>query len=524
MKLRYRCWVAFWLVLGCQHVGAQDLTPFIERDWIVAKSPVTFFIQYPDQIEQLYAKNGYQRLWVDLNSGLALEHQLELIKSAGISPLFDRQLRYLTLYRERKSWYEYDLLATDTLLMFLSYAERAPHEGMTWFFKLKLNHRLPVPSKQALFNLEMAFELHTLIDLINDYAPRDKSYFQLVNAYDFLGRIADSSLPIYRQQGVVSPGNKLADRKALIARLALVNIDTSQIVQEGDRYDDSLLKPVADFQRMHGLHADGVIGPTTVRWLNMSVAERRHLLAVNAERMRLWPVQEKASIVVNVPEYEMTYWFEGAKVFQSRVIVGRRTRPTPLITTRLDSLIFNPIWHVPHKIMVEDILPLAIEKPDYLKEHNIEVVKEWRDSETVDPATIDWPNVNPSHFPYKMRQTAGDHNSLGIYKFNTPNRNAIYLHDTPHKELFGSAARAYSSGCVRVQDASGFAKLLMTTPGLALEPTVEEEASSNFAVALKQHIPVRMIYQTAWYAQGEVHYRADIYRYDRISSVKGKVH
>ena len=515
MKLRYLCWVAFCLVLGSQHVGAQGLQSFVDRSWIVEKSPVTFFIQYPDQLEQIYAKNGYQRLWFDLNSGLALEHQLELIKSAAISPLFDRQLRYLTLYRERKSWYKYDLLATDTLLMFLSYAEKAPQEGMTWFFKLKLNHRLSEPSKEAMFNLEMAFELHTIIDLINEYAPRDKSYFQLVKAYDFLGSIADASLPLYQPNTVITPGNTLPDRHSLIARLALVNIDTTRIAPSGEYYDDALVSAVQHFQRMHGMEADGVIGATTLRWLNMSIADRRHLLALNAERMRLWPRQEQAVIVVNVPEYEMTYWFEGERLFQSPVIVGKRSRPTPLMTTRLDSLIFNPVWHVPYRIMVEDILPLAMKTPDYLKQHNIEVVKQWRDSEVIDPETIDWQAVNPYQFPYKMRQTAGINNALGLYKFNTPNRRAIYLHDTPHKELFGNYARAFSSGCVRVQDASGFAQLLMKTPGLASQPTAEEEASSNFSVALKQQIPVRMIYQTVWYEQGELHYRADIYRYDR---------
>lgn len=516
MKLRFLCWMVFLFVLGSRHVGAQSLQSFVDRSWIVEKSPVTFFIQYPAQLEQIYAKNNYRRLWYDLNSGLALEHQLELIKYAGISPLFDRQLRYLTLYRERKSWYEYDLLATDTLLMFLSYAEQAPQEGMTWFFKLKLNHRLSAPSKEAMFNLEMAFELHTIIDLINEYAPRDKSYFQLVKAYDFLGKIAHESLPIYKPNVTVTPGNMLPDRRTLITRLALVNIDITRINPEGDYYDDSLVTAVQRFQRMHGMKADGVIGATTLRWLNMTIADRRRLLALNAERMRLWPRQEQASIVVNVPEYKMTYWFEGDRVFQSPVIVGRRSRPTPLITTRLDSLVFNPVWNVPHRIMVEDILPLAIEKPDYLKRHNIEVVKQWRDTEVIAPETIDWQAMNPYRFPYKMRQSAGENNALGLYKFNTPNRRAIYLHDTPHKELFDNTVRAYSSGCVRVQDARGFAQLLMKTPGLTTEPTGEDEASSNFSVALKQRIPVRMIYQTVWYEQGELHYRADIYRYDRL--------
>ncbi|WP_230389360.1 L,D-transpeptidase family protein [Vibrio nitrifigilis] len=520
MKLSVRWWGWLGLMLLTQPVNADSLEHFSKLGWIEPKEPVTFFLQYPDQLKQIYSTYHDRRLWLDLRDGDALEYQLTLIKDAQISPLFDRQLRYLTMYRERKDWYQYDLLATDTLLMYLSYAQQAPVHGMTWFFKLKLNHPLPVPNAQAMFDLNMAIELKHLRALIHDYSPQDDGYRQLVKAHQFLSSIQVASLPLYQQSGVKKLNDPLEDRQHLITRLALANIDVSPVNLAQSDYDNTLVAPIKAFQRMHGLKDDGVIGWSTLKWLNMPMVERKHLLALNAERMRLWPTNKQASIVVNIPAFKMVYWFNGEPAFTSKVIVGRRSRPTPLLHTRLDSLIFNPVWNVPRKIMVEDILPHVQQDKEYLQQNNIDVVQHWHDKEPVDISTIDWQDQQGWQFPYKMRQRAGKDNALGLYKFNTPNRRAIYLHDTPHKNLFDRSRRAYSSGCIRVEDAKAFAEKLMHQPGLVEQPTQEQESLPNQSIALKSHIPVRMIYQTVWYENGELHYRADIYRYDQLDNAQ----
>lgn len=232
---------------------------------------------------------------------------------------------------------------------------------------------------------------------------------------------------------------------------------------------------------MHGLQTDGVIGPQTMKWLNTSVTERLALLALNAERIRLWPTQQDSMIVVNVPGFDMKYWDAGREVFESKVVVGKTTRPTPVMNTKLDSLIINPTWNVPHKIMVEDILPMVKRDSEYLANHHMEIIRGWSDPEVIDPALIDWEAVEPETFPYRLRQQAGVQNALGTYKFNTPNSRAIYLHDTPSKHLFNNASRAFSSGCIRVENAEKFAQTLLANQGI----TLDDFPVSTQAIALK---------------------------------------
>ncbi|MCX9713639.1 L,D-transpeptidase family protein, partial [Vibrio cholerae] len=195
----------------------------------------------------------------------------------------------------------------------------------------------------------------------------------------------------------------------------------------------------------------------------------------------------------------------------------KTTRPTSVMNTKLDSLIINPTWNVPHKIMVEDILPMVKRDSEYLANHHMEIIRGWSDPEVIDPALIDWEAVEPETFPYRLRQQAGVQNALGTYKFNTPNSRAIYLHDTPSKHLFNNASRAFSSGCIRVENAEKFAQTLLANQGI----TLDDFPVSTQAIALKKRIPVHIIYQTVWYEEGVLHYRDDIYHYDALALGNG---
>ncbi|MFA0698748.1 L,D-transpeptidase family protein, partial [Vibrio sp. 10N.222.49.C9] len=113
---------------------------------------------------------------------------------------------------------------------------------------------------------------------------------------------------------------------------------------------------VKRFQTQHGLNADGVIGPKTIEWLNYPIEDRIHRLALNAERSRLWPMQRSALVVVNLPSFDLNYYFRGKVAFSSKVIVGKQKRKTPMLEIKMDSLVLNPTWNVPPKIMREDII------------------------------------------------------------------------------------------------------------------------------------------------------------------------
>lgn len=506
--------LAIGLTCISQVVYAQGLNEFVKQGWITPKEPVTYFLEYPKQLQSLYSSNDYQRIWQNPHDRSALERQLTLIHAAGISPLFDRQLKYLRLYHARQDWFRYDLLATDALILYLQYAQYAPTKGQTWFFKRPLNIALPSLSKASVVELQRAVEHKAVSVLINQATPQSDAYKQLVDAYESLLNHQEAKVAEFRPDSALVLGQPIAHKAILVQRLAIVNVDVSAVDRSSMVVSPPLKHAIRAFQVMHGLPADGKLDKTALHWLNMSIAQRQYLLAVNAERIRLWPENASSYVQVNIPAYHMQYWYQGQVAFQSKVIVGRRSRPTPVMNTRLQTVVFNPTWNVPYRIMMDDILPKVRQDQSYLATHELEIIQSWRNPKTVAVQSIDWQRIDKAVFPYRLRQKAGPHNSLGQYKFVTPNARAIYLHDTPHKYLFSRQQRAFSSGCIRVEHAKQFAQVLMTQPGSRQEDAQQAHSQANSRVRLQQSIPVHLIYQTTWYAEGKIHYRNDIYHHD----------
>ncbi|GBU12633.1 murein L,D-transpeptidase [Enterobacterales bacterium] len=282
-------------------------------------------------------------------------------------------------------------------------------------------------------------------------------------------------------------------------------------------YSPELVEAVKRFQKWQGLEPDGIIGMRTREWLNASPRLRATLFALNIQRLRILPGNVNTGIMVNIPNYQLTYYLNGNEVLTSRVIVGRPSRKTPLMSSALNNVVVNPPWNVPTTLVREDIVPKAMHDSGYFQKHGYTVLAGWNnDAEVVDPSMIDWSVVTPNHFPYRIRQAPGASNSLGRYKFNMPSSDAIYLHDTPNHGLFQKDIRALSSGCVRVNKASELANMLLQDAGwndTRISSTLQ--GGSTTFVPIRHHIPVKLFYLTAWVAEdGKPQFRTDIYNYD----------
>ncbi|MFC0227904.1 L,D-transpeptidase [Serratia aquatilis] len=284
-----------------------------------------------------------------------------------------------------------------------------------------------------------------------------------------------------------------------------------------NRYTDDLVEGVKRFQAWQGLTPDGVVGVRTREWLNVSPQIRASLLALNIQRLRILPGHVDTGIMVNIPNYSLTYYLNGNEVLSSRVIVGRPSRKTPLMSSALNNVVVNPPWNVPTKLIREDIAPKAMHDAAYFQKHGYRVFSGWsNDSELIDPAMIDWNTISPRNFPYRIQQAPGASNSLGRFKFNMPSSDAIYLHDTPNHGLFQKDIRALSSGCVRVNKASDLANMLLQDAGWNNDRVSSTLKRGNTTyVNIRQHIPVQLYYLTAWVADdGKPQFRTDIYNYD----------
>jgi L,D-transpeptidase YcbB len=283
-------------------------------------------------------------------------------------------------------------------------------------------------------------------------------------------------------------------------------------------YTPELAEAVKRFQQWHGLSDDGVIGVRTREWLNVSPQTRATLLALNIQRLRILPGRVDNGIMVNIPNYSLNYYKNGAEVLSSRVIVGRPSRKTPLMSSALNNVVVNPPWNVPVSLARQDIVPKARHDAGYFQRHGYTVLSGWsNEAHIVNPSMIDWSRISDNNFPYRLRQEPGASNSLGRFKFNMPSSDAIYLHDTPNHGLFQKDIRALSSGCVRVNKASDLANMLLQDAGWndARVASTLKRGDTTY-VNIRQRIPVQLYYLTAWVADdGKPQFRTDIYDYDK---------
>ncbi len=500
------------LCLSKPSVALDDL---LERQWFQSGDAIVSEVVYPSEINDFYVSQNFQLIWYQPEASHAFESLLEILHYAELNDFFSERLLLLRKLRSNKQWIEYDVVATDTLLRYQSYVKLVPYKGLEWFYGNVIKLPNIPPGRDAVRLLAEHAEKDQLPDYIQSLSAAPEQFKYIASAIDTLEKGQAENIGYYHQRGKLSRGKVLPNKKTLLKRLQVVGLDTSAVDVETALYDTALYNVIKQFQTMHGLKADGVIGRGTLYWINFPIENRLRAIALNLERSRLMPSERQNTIIVNLPSFELFYWHEGEAKFSTKVIVGRKKRKTPLLTLYMDTLVFNPSWNVPGKLVREDIIPLIKKDPGYLERMNMKIVKNWRSKEEVDPATIDWSTVNPDTFAYNMTQAPGRRNALGLYKFNTPNAQAIYLHDTPSKYLFSRSSRAYSSGCIRVQHADRLANTLLNTQGLKAPKQSKNPLLSSQKVSLRQRIPVYLLYQTAWLENGLMQYRKDIYEYDK---------
>jgi L,D-transpeptidase YcbB len=282
------------------------------------------------------------------------------------------------------------------------------------------------------------------------------------------------------------------------------------LAADGDQFfAPEQVAALKNFQQNHALQADGVMGAGTLAALNVSALARRDQLRVNLERFRwLGHNQQATGVLINIAAAQLTLYQEGAAVWQTRTQVGRPERPTPLLKSQITRLTLNPTWSVPPTIFREDKLPEIRRDQAFLNKHELKIFD--RDGNPLAADQVNWDN--PGFV--QLRQGAGPKNPLGQVAIRFANPFSVYLHDTPSQALFSKAPRAFSSGCVRVEQALYLSQQL-------LSPAERERAASLLATGktyefrLSQPIPLLLSYWTAEVnSAGQVQYAPDIYQYD----------
>jgi murein L,D-transpeptidase YcbB/YkuD len=270
-------------------------------------------------------------------------------------------------------------------------------------------------------------------------------------------------------------------------------------------------KALQQFQVYHGLHADGKPGINTIEALRKSTLYRYRVLALNLDRMRKRAQSDSSMLYVNIPAYRLTV-FDGKKMTGTfKVIVGNPSTPTPLISGDLQMIIANPVWYVPKKIAINEMLPKIKEDSLYLKRNGFQLLD--RNYKVVDASKVD---MSEKGFDYTFRQNRGSDNSLGQIKFLFSNPDAIYLHDTPGKQLFEKDIRAFSHGCIRVQNPEALAEEILTSmksDTASFRQTLKTGQEREFKVTIPLRVQITYITCEAD-AEGKIYFYKDIYGLD----------
>jgi len=279
-------------------------------------------------------------------------------------------------------------------------------------------------------------------------------------------------------------------------------------------FDETLESAVKQFQSQNGLDDDGIAGKETFEMLNISLEDRLDIIRVNMERCR-WVNNQlpEEFILVNIAAYNLYLIRQGQVDYTCRVVVGKEFHETPVFTSAIKYLVFNPTWTVPYSISSKEILPKLKRDPNYLKDRNMTLLK---GGQEIDPSTVDFKRFSQNNFPYTIRQEPGPSNALGMVKFIFPNKHAVYLHDTPSKSYFEKTNRAYSHGCVRVHKPMVLAEILLDDKGYNQDKIATVLKSKELTnVYLSKPMPVMLMYWTFYENEGKMYFYRDTYGRDK---------
>jgi murein L,D-transpeptidase YcbB/YkuD len=504
-------------------------------------------------MQRFYAALGYRTAWTNRDAVSRLIEVIEDSAKDGLLPS-DYHLTEIRKFHENPPESpalraRADILMTDAVFTLLSHMRSGkvyPQSAEpSW------NLSTPMPSRDYDRTLMTAVMGSRFPEIIQSLRPSAPEYVRLRKALaryrkisadggwqsvptgpmiDRVGAV-DPRIPAIRKRLIISGDlgsgaadpeiaspEKDADTAATDSTLAADSLRVP--AQPSDRrqvYNQELFAAVEAFQKRHGLSPDGIIGNETIAAMNVPVAERIDQIRINLERYR-WFLNNRGStyIAVNIPSFTIDVVFNNVHRWSSRVIVGKPDLQTPVFRAEMQYLILNPHWVIPPGILVKEAIPAISKDISYLSRKKLVVVDD--KGNVINPSSINWSKYIKGGFPYRLVQASGDEGSLGRIKFMMPNRFMVYLHDTPAKELFEKSRRAYSHGCVRVDQPLDLAELVMKDPGRWSTSKFQEviDTDKTRTVNLPGKIPVFFLYGTAFVDGDQVEFRTDLYNKDAV--------
>jgi len=479
------------------------------------------------RLQTFYSKRGYEPAWLTTKAGVRIRAMqwrtiLQDAEAEGLEPEH-YHLQAIEKRLPRKARPErigLELLLTDAFFRYHADVRAGQKDDPNW--------RIATPKEDGVTRLEKTLASKDFAAALKRLPPPHQGYRDLRQALAHYRRVAKQGgwrpLPEKKLYWGMWHDNVSLMRE----RLTMGGDLPAGKVEEARFFDQNLKQAVERFQHRHGLKADGIVGATTRARMNLPVSHYIEQIKLNMKRWRWLPRSlGKRYLLVNTAGYELFLFEQGRPRLAMRVITGRPEHPTPIFRNVLSNVIINPYWYVPKRIVLEDLIPKQLRNPRFFSANRIRILTSLKpDAKELDPASIDWSSLTPEHFPYVFRQDPGPYNSLGRIKFHLKNNYNIYLHDTPQRYLFDISTRAFSSGCVRVEEPRQLAHYLLSEDQNWSRDKLEQAIRSGdtLNVSLNKPVPIYLVYWTAWVGPDQaVYFRNDIYERDAPKEKSGAI-
>jgi murein L,D-transpeptidase YcbB/YkuD len=479
------------------NLSAADL-PVAEklRDILTSKAD-RIFTRKADRaaVETFYSERGYAPVWIENGAANArAKAAIARLNAADDDGLEVADYPTPTFKEgDAAAMAEAELKLMATVLTYARHAQLGSVPYTRVSADIGYNQVAPEPAEIL---AKMADAKNGSAEALDSYNPPHPQYKALkAKLAEARGRKGDASQPRLGDGPVLKVGMQDTRVPQLRERL--------QVAGDSDIYDKPLAEAVKKFQQQRGLAATGTLTVATVNAMNGPRAAGRDVDIIVANMLRWrWMPRDlgNAYVMVNIPDYTLKVMQNGAQAWNTKVVVGKPNTPTPITTETMKHITINPTWFVPPSIIYKEYLPAQAQDPTVLSRMGL-IVSRGRDG------------------AISIRQPPGERNALGRIKFSFPNKFLVYLHDTPQKHFFAHDRRAYSHGCMRVENPAKFAEVLfgISQPqqGYSAERIKRMFGSSEQQINLTTHIPVHLTYQTAYVDDsGKLVIREDIYGRD----------
>jgi L,D-transpeptidase YcbB len=492
------------------------------------------FANRTKDLDTLYKHANYQLLWLsNANSAKNTADALDLLANAATQGLIQANYDVDLLrgkYRQAlayapadyKALAQYDTALSIAVLRYLHdiHYGRVNPQGINFNLQLREKKLVDFPAL-----IKDSLLLNTISQLPILVEPKLQQYQKLKSALATYRLIAEKA-PAFKflAKGKLRLGqhhSQLAELSKFLARVG--DLPESAVVNSAEknlRYTPDIVEGIKKFQFRHGLGPDGTIGPSTVAALNEPLSQRITQIELAMERLRWLPeLNVNRSIIVNIPAFQL--WAidslsDGANITNMRVVVGKALKnQTPVLMAQMSFIEFSPYWNVPKNILKDEILPKLTQNPYYLASQNMEIV-----GNSAKPVSLNIDSIEKlKRGTLRVRQRPGNKNSLGKVKFIFPNKDDVYLHDTPANSLFSRSRRDFSHGCVRVENPLALAEFALKNQGKWNADTIKKAMKNpaNQRVNLQTPIPVLFFYTTTFVDQNNsLAFYQDIYGHDAV--------